>query len=788
MAIRFRTVSRFLVFSILAFAHTAWGQTIAPNPPGWADAQPPAPVADATATVDVESPVLLAQAPPPRALQPSDPSARRSTASTTNPQRSSADSQQGNLSWSLFGGKDTKHHLDEERRLRAIVSGGDVALGREAFTRTAGKSDDLLDRSSSVLGVSAQKRTPISTDIRVRAERRGQLLASGSFWFPARADLDTMMNKIDSRIVDHLILIKGPYSSRYGPGFAFVDMALLQSPRYENGYDWNGSTSLIYKSNGEQWFGRQSISGGNENWGYRVSYGHSTGNDYEDGAGVLLPTSFNSRDFYATIGADIDASSRWEFSYIRLDQTDVEFPGLVYDIDYLVTDGFELTYETESPFIADSFVAEAWFNRTRFAGNTLRPGKNRQIPILNDILFSPSGTNGFAFTDVDAASVGYRFEWTWENNCGDLFSLGTDLIRMDQELNDVEPLLPPINNNFPIPNSYSNDFGVFTDYVRHVNDRLTINSGGRLDFVNTHAVERVDGVPENLSTFHNSELDQEFVLWSAFLTGQYEVDNHWTLHTAVGAAERPPTLTELYAADSFIGSLQRGLTFVQGDPRLAPERLKQIDVGLDGEFEYVRIGGKAFHAWIENYITYDLITPPAAQMGLSNGVHVVNTDLATLSGVETYGEFDLTCMLTAFGNLTFTEGRDRGRRRPSRGNPAPRSSSTVGDHEPLPGIPPLDALVGFRLHDPGRKKWGAELTARIVDNQDRIAASLQEIATPGFTTWDVRSYVYLRENFLFTAGVENFTDKFYREHLDYRSGVGVFRPGINYYFGAEVTY
>lgn len=735
----------------------------------------------------VNSPAyLIAQAPPARALEPTDPAERRAAPSTAQPtpEKKNADE----LSWSLFGGEDTKHFLDEQRKLRALVSGADVVLGREAFTRTAVKSDDLLDRSSSVLGVAAQKRTPVSTDIRVRAERRGQLLASGSYWFPARADLDTMMNKIDSRIVDHLILIKGPYSSRYGPGFAFVDMELLQSPRFENGYHWNGSTSLIYKTNGKQWFGRQNLSGGNEYWGYRVSYGHSTGNDYSDGADVLLPTSFKSRDLYATIGADLDSSSHWEFSYIRLDQTDVEFPGLIYDIDYLVTDGFELVYESESPWIADEFMAEGWFNRTRFAGSTLRPGKNRQIPVLNEILFSPSGRDGFAVTDVDAASAGYRFEWAWENNCGDRFSLGTDLIHMDQELNDSEPLLPNTDNNYPIPSSYSNDFGVFSDFVHHVNEQLTLNTGGRLDFINTHAINRVDGFSQRLDSFFNSELDQEFVLWSAFLTGQYQVNNHWKLHTALGAAERPPTLTELYSALAFIGSLQRGLTFVQGDPRLAPERLKQIDLGIDGEFEYVRVGAKAFHAWIENYITYDLLTPPSSQDGLSNGVAMVNTELATLAGVETYGEFDLTCALTAFGNLTFVEGRDRGRRRPSRGNPAPRSRSNLGDREPLAGIPPLDALVGLRLHDPENNRWGVELTTRIVDNQDRISASLQEIATPGFTTWDARTYAYVREKLLLTAGVENFTDKFYREHLDYRSGRGVFRPGINYYFGAEVNY
>ena len=56
---------------------------------------------------------------------------------------------------------------------------------------------------------------------------------------------------------------------------------------------------------------------------------------------------------------------------------------------------------------------------------------------------------------------------------------------------------------------------------------------------------------------------------------------------------------------------------------------------------------------------------------------------------------------------------------------------------------------------------------------------------------------------LLTAGVENFGDKNYREHLDLRTGTfpltnpvtgqvevgpGLLQPGVNFYFGAQLTY
>jgi outer membrane receptor protein involved in Fe transport len=78
----------------------------------------------------------------------------------------------------------------------------------------------------------------------------------------------------------------------------------------------------------------------------------------------------------------------------------------------------------------------------------------------------------------------------------------------------------------------------------------------------------------------------------------------------------------------------------------------------------------------------------------------------------------------------------------------------------------------------------------VVDDQDRIAASLLETPTAGFAVFDLRGYWQLTERLLVIAGVENLTDRNYREHLDYRtqSGLSMFQPGVNFYFGSELTY
>ena len=52
---------------------------------------------------------------------------------------------------------------------------------------------------------------------------------------------------------------------------------------------------MDYKTNGEQWYGRQAFWGGSHDWGYRVGCGHRTGNDYETGSNFSLPSSYKSR-------------------------------------------------------------------------------------------------------------------------------------------------------------------------------------------------------------------------------------------------------------------------------------------------------------------------------------------------------------------------------------------------------------------------------------------------------------------------------------------------------------
>ncbi len=690
----------------------------------------------------------------------------------------------------------------------ATTPGANVVSGLESVSRATTDAGDLVGKSQSAVGVVTQRRSPIITDPRIRSYHVGQVItqADGAFWFPARTDLDTIVSKIDSSSIRNMVVIKGPYSARYGPGFSFLDIETEETPRYEC-FEWHGRTYFTYKNNGEQFYGRQSFWGGDEHWGFRVAYGHRTGNDYTAGDEVDIPASYNSRDFDAALGFTLSPDSRLELKLIRLDQTNVEIPQSIFDLNYLVTDGYAARYVVENQGWFDLLTLDGWYNRTRFAADTRR--KRAIVPALDDVF--GSGAN-FRFTldarsDVDQLSTGYRLGVTWGQPRDPQLTVGVDLRFMNQELVQNENFTLLINNqvflpgffNFvsAVPRSHWLNPGAYVELSLPVTDDLVVKAGGRYDWVATD----IDRLPpefdlsELQAGLRTLEFGREFNMVSAFTTVEYSLTEEVALTAGAGFAQRPPTLTELYAVGNsgvfgpILGLLQRPAPSVLGEPDLDSEKLVQLDTGVRVNSERFRAGGNAFFAWIKDYITFDsaAVTPPGQAQGV-NVFEFVNTDLATLWGAEAYAELDLTDMLTPFGTLSYVEGTDRARDRFSVGSGGAPSRVDLRQ-EPLPGIPPLDSRAGLRFHEAGRNpSWGVEFTARMVNHQDRVAASLDEQLTPGFTTFDIRSYWQVSQNLILTGGVENLGDKTYLEHLDSRTLPFYRQPGRTYYFGVELRY
>jgi outer membrane receptor protein involved in Fe transport len=390
------------------------------------------------------------------------------------------------------------------------------------------------------------------------------------------------------------------------------------------------------------------------------------------------------------------------------------------------------------------------------------------------------------FTNIDQSSAGYRAAMTWGEDRSHQLTLGTDFRYLDGELKETDQFLGSSTvcangGNFGVPDSHQSNVGIFLEDTLPFSDRFVIKTGGRVDWTNSNvnSISMFDCTSLDPNMTRHMDFERDFTMFLAYAQAQYKLTEELSIQGGFGRAQRPPTTTELYAVNTFLAVLQNGLTSVNGNPDLASEKLYQIDLSLKADFKDFRAGVSGFYSFINDYITYRVLQAGFKQTSIdlsqfgqnSLTVQYINTALATLAGFEVYAETDVTDWLTPYATIGFVEGRD------------------ITRQMPLPGIAPLDSRVGLRAHERRETpRYGVDWSARMVAPQNRVASALGEVRTPGFTVFDIRSYWQIRKGILLTAGIENMFDRFYREHLDLRTGLGVYQPGIQPYLGLELRY
>jgi outer membrane receptor protein involved in Fe transport len=697
-----------------------------------------------------------------------------------------------------------------QRQIGVQSPAASASTGGEATVLGAADMGQLLARSANIETVEVQRRSPVAMDPNIRGYKQGQIYTQGdgAYWLPARQDLDTMVSKFDPTMIDNVVVLSGPYGVQYGPGLAFVAIDMADTPRYECGPEHHARILGALRTNGGQLYGRATAYGGDDVQGYRFSYGDKKGSDYVSGDDIQIPSSYDTNDVWAQWGYSINPDQRLELSYLRYEQIDTEYPGQFFNIDDLVTDGFNVRLLDVGPMGPwTELRIDAWWNRTRFNGdnlgkrNPLFPEVQRAEFAYEQFNFRDQGIMVFdvtritAVTSGDLESTGARAMSTWGDRDDRHLITGADFRYLEQSIDERILIATPsqgLNQSFftNMPDAYATDPGLFAEYVVPMNGFWTAKLGTRADFYSTDA--NLADI-RSRSLLPNFDFDQNDTLYAFYWTNEVLLDCNWTLTGGIGHGQRAPTLIERYADGMFLGIAQSGFTRVIGNPEMDHESAWQADLGLQVDYDYWRARGGVFYSWIDDYITLDgniVEQPPFVSARL---FRYTNTGEATLAGFEMGGEYDWSDYLSPFATMRYVEGRDQ-----------------IID-APLPQIPPLDTVLGVRLHEPSPARlWSVELAARIVDNQDRLGTvrsfnpvtlspvEVIEEETPGFTVWHLRSYYSYSQNLTFTAGVENLFDKNYQEHLDLRlrgpSGfvpaepTRALAPGITPYFGVDWTF
>jgi len=686
----------------------------------------------------------------------------------------------------------------------------DVVTAGEVRTNVSTDLGSVLQESDNVQTVNTQRRSQVGFDPHVRGYKFGQIYsqAGGEYFLPVRQDLDTMLNKIDPSLIQTMTVIPGPYGLRYGPGFSFIDVVTIDTPRSCCGFEWNNRFGLSARGNGGQIYGRDTVMGGAENYGFIAHFGLKSGSDYQAGNGQRIPSSYNNQNAMLQLGFDLSEAAKIEVSYNRLDVRDTEYALQFFDVNALATDSFNIRYSEEDFATGGISVAQVWYNQTRFSGDNLNPGKTeirqRVADGLNDDFPAANGAftaNSFrGFTSGNLTSLGGRAYRLIGEETGENLRLGGDFrqitqstverfIITDPQAGGPSGVLDAGEEDFTTnqPHAVLSDPGLFAEWTTPWSSYIKTTVASRVDWAQTYA-RAADYRPVQdraLPGVTGENLTQNDLLLAGYGSGEVELTPEWTLRGGVGYAERTPDLLNRYADGVFVGVLQNGFSKIAGLPTLQKERATQCDISAVADYGWINGRASYFYSWINDYNTYATFAfdPTGAQVLLAQ-----NTDLATLNGFELYGDYEVDEMTSLFATMMYVEGFDRGIDRP------------------LPQMYPLQSRVGIRWADPTEDNiWGLEWGFRFVARQTRIGflrdtlssnstSAPVETETPGFTTSYVRGYYNLSERLHVIGGVDNLFDRTYLEHLDLRlpgpavtpGGVtAVLSPGFTAYAGLE---
>ncbi len=313
----------------------------------------------------------------------------------------------------------------------------------------------------------------------------------------------------------------------------------------------------------------------------------------------------------------------------------------------------------------------------------------------------------------------------------------------------------------PLPDAFYRSIGLYAqNETRLLSERLILNLGGRLDQITTQNEQGLNPLYEIVDGVRNDQPAGQVVLWPEKTDRTFTWSGHLsTLWHATSALDFTLNLASSFRAPSLEERYQYidlGKTVKIGDPALQPERGQYADIGMRLWTDRLRLSANLFYNDLQ-----DLVVEKSGTYEGRPALIKSNVGQARLYGYDLRLDAAPLSKHTVWAIASYVKGED------------------TDLNTPLPQIPPLNGKIG--LQSDVLPFVSLVATATLFADQNRIAAG--ETRTPGYTYYDL----YLRSKPLHVKdikiammlGIENLTDKAYRNHLATNRGLINVEPGRN---------
>lgn len=680
----------------------------------------------------------------------------------------------------------TPKNNESDRKIDEIIVTGTL-LQKPALSTSVPKdhdgqpSADAGDYLRNIPGVTSGRMSGHGLEPVIRGQSRSQLniINGGAFLEGAGPNrMDTAAAWMDIDTADVVIVHRGYQSVQYGPGGSGGTIIVEHhAPTFQDGRNIKGRLNGAYETNGNIWSMAGHFAARADKVYFRLNGHFKDAQSYQDGQSDVVNSAFTSYGGSAEVGYSD------EFTLINLgisheETRDMLFPGAGMDSPdgsgTVIRGKLRHDFDSDGPMKSlkiDIYRSHAYHRMDNFS--------------LRDRMMM------FRQAELDAYTTGGKI-------LADLqiketkISLGMDIKNLNHNgrrngHNMDRTNMVPVQSVL-IPDATIRNIGLFAEAILPVTDRMQIKAGIRYDNVKSTADDTdikndlvMPGMmpmsPDMLYNLYygTGATDQTENNLGGLLRLEYDLTTDAALYIGLSRSNRSANTVERYMA-SLRGSsiMPSGIVMNMswiGNPRLAPEKHTQFDIGLGIRKPEWNILFSAYYDDINDYIFRDRAHGQENILVTNNALIYRNIE-ARIWGFEVEGSIQVTDKLEVFGNISYTNGQNQDL------------------NIPLYQIPPFSYDLTLTY---SRDKWsvGSRLRGALKQNRvddNFITGSGRDAGeTDGYGIIDIFASVEFIKQTKFRFGISNLLDKLYANHLNRESlndatALRVNEAGRSFYF------
>ncbi len=466
-------------------------------------------------------------------------------------------------------------------------------------------------------------------------------------------------------------------------------------------------------------------------------------NNYKSGDRSTVPFSgYEKNNFSASLKYLLTQNQTLKFDYLTDNGFKIGFPALTMDVRYAHAQIGSLTWKYEN---SESLLTEAEVKVYTNAIKHMMDDRDRSGLLMHMDMPGSSKTNG--------ATANFKFS----------LSKNLDLIhKVDYFSNTLfaEMFMYPEGGRtmymLTLPETKRQVGGLYLSPVWRVDSLNKITFGARWDFAHTGMSDQL-GLSQLRIFYPQTDSSYYTNVRSLFLDYERRLGKKFVASVQVGWSERLPSTLEMFGF--YLYNRLDGYDYI-GNPNIKNETATQYSFSLHYEESHLSIALSPFLTKINHYIEGIKDENLSAMTEGANGVKLYdNTGSAVLKGGELTIKYVSSGALSLMSTGKYVHGeRSKG--------------------EPMWQIPPFKSVTSVKFR---KGLYSVQGETECSATQNRVDLSSGETTTDSYVIFNIRLtalWMLGSRSFEINGGVENITNKFYHEHLDWG---GIPRPGRNYY-------